>query len=251
MSCSAAPAWRRSRMPSWPAAASACCRIFRPRTEPRLVRVLPKVAVERELFISVHEDIQFMGRVRAVTRFPVRPVRTGHGLSQRLESVSGNCRKTRCSFLHTRFRCRDASWNRDKWRHSWIARRWTQPVLSPHPARAPPDGRAHHAGAGSHRAVPSRHTQAECDALVADNRRACFLAVSITLRRPAALSEAHSDELPSMRRQPAGATRADTANLQRAVGRRAPRRHSRRLRRQRGSELSLVLRRGLSANSAA
>jgi hypothetical protein len=25
--------------------------------------------VERELFVTVHEDIQFMGRVRALTRF--------------------------------------------------------------------------------------------------------------------------------------------------------------------------------------
>ena len=31
--------------------------------------VAAEVAVERELFVSVHEDIQFMGRVRAVTRF--------------------------------------------------------------------------------------------------------------------------------------------------------------------------------------
>jgi len=27
------------------------------------------IVVERELYISVHEDIQFMGRVRALTRF--------------------------------------------------------------------------------------------------------------------------------------------------------------------------------------
>jgi DNA-binding transcriptional LysR family regulator len=42
---------------------------FSSKTDARLIRVLPKVSVERELFISVHEDIQFMGRVRAVTRF--------------------------------------------------------------------------------------------------------------------------------------------------------------------------------------
>jgi DNA-binding transcriptional LysR family regulator len=42
---------------------------FSAKTDKRLVRVLPKTSVERELFISVHEDIQFLGRVRAVTRF--------------------------------------------------------------------------------------------------------------------------------------------------------------------------------------
>jgi DNA-binding transcriptional LysR family regulator len=42
---------------------------FSSKTDARLIRVLPKVSVERDLFISVHEDIQFMGRVRAVTRF--------------------------------------------------------------------------------------------------------------------------------------------------------------------------------------
>jgi DNA-binding transcriptional LysR family regulator len=43
---------------------------FSARKEPRLVPVLPReVRVERELFVSVHEDIQFMGRVRALTRF--------------------------------------------------------------------------------------------------------------------------------------------------------------------------------------
>ncbi len=32
--------------------------------------VLPdRVSVERELYVTVHEDIQFMGRVRALTRF--------------------------------------------------------------------------------------------------------------------------------------------------------------------------------------
>jgi DNA-binding transcriptional LysR family regulator len=42
---------------------------FSAKAEPRLVRVLPEVAVERELFVSVHEDIQFMGRIRALTKF--------------------------------------------------------------------------------------------------------------------------------------------------------------------------------------
>jgi DNA-binding transcriptional LysR family regulator len=42
---------------------------FSTKPERRLIRVLPEVSVERELFISVHEDIQFMGRVRAVTKF--------------------------------------------------------------------------------------------------------------------------------------------------------------------------------------
>jgi len=28
-----------------------------------------RVVVERELYVSVHDDIQFMGRVRALTRF--------------------------------------------------------------------------------------------------------------------------------------------------------------------------------------
>ena len=42
---------------------------FSAKTDARLIRVLPDVSVERELFISVHEDIQFMGRVRALTRF--------------------------------------------------------------------------------------------------------------------------------------------------------------------------------------
>jgi DNA-binding transcriptional LysR family regulator len=42
---------------------------FSAKTDSRLVRVLPGVTVERELFVSVHEDIQFMGRIRAVTRF--------------------------------------------------------------------------------------------------------------------------------------------------------------------------------------
>lgn len=44
--------------------------LFSARTDARLVPVLPdKVSVERDLFISVHEDIQFMGRIRALTRF--------------------------------------------------------------------------------------------------------------------------------------------------------------------------------------
>ena len=43
---------------------------FSAKKEPKLVPVLPdRVSVERELFISVHDDIQFMGRVQALTRF--------------------------------------------------------------------------------------------------------------------------------------------------------------------------------------
>lgn len=43
---------------------------FSARKDPRLVPVLQKeVRVERDLFVTVHEDIQFMGRVRALTRF--------------------------------------------------------------------------------------------------------------------------------------------------------------------------------------
>ena len=43
---------------------------FSAKREPRLMPVLPdRVIVERELYVSVHDDIQFMGRVRALTRF--------------------------------------------------------------------------------------------------------------------------------------------------------------------------------------
>jgi DNA-binding transcriptional LysR family regulator len=43
---------------------------FSAKKEPRLVPILPKeVRVERELYVTVHEDIQFMGRIRALTRF--------------------------------------------------------------------------------------------------------------------------------------------------------------------------------------
>lgn len=43
---------------------------FSAKTDPRLVPVLGDlVRVERELYVAVHEDIQFMGRVRALTRF--------------------------------------------------------------------------------------------------------------------------------------------------------------------------------------
>ena len=42
---------------------------FSAKADKRLTRVLPTVSAERELFVSVHEDIQFLGRVRAVTRF--------------------------------------------------------------------------------------------------------------------------------------------------------------------------------------
>ncbi|MDZ4840728.1 MAG: LysR family transcriptional regulator [Hyphomicrobium aestuarii] len=44
--------------------------LFSAKKDPRLVPVLQDtIVVERELYISVHEDIQFMGRVRALTRF--------------------------------------------------------------------------------------------------------------------------------------------------------------------------------------
>jgi DNA-binding transcriptional LysR family regulator len=43
---------------------------FSAKKDPRLVPVLPRdVHVARDLYVSVHEDIQFMGRVRALTRF--------------------------------------------------------------------------------------------------------------------------------------------------------------------------------------
>lgn len=43
---------------------------FSAKKDPRLIPVLPTaVAVDRDLYVSVHEDIQFMGRVRALTRF--------------------------------------------------------------------------------------------------------------------------------------------------------------------------------------
>ena len=43
---------------------------FSAKKDPRLVPVLQDViSVERDLFICVHEDIQFMGRVKALTRF--------------------------------------------------------------------------------------------------------------------------------------------------------------------------------------
>ena len=43
---------------------------FSAKKEPLLVPVLPdKVQVERDLYVTVHEDIQFLGRVRALTRY--------------------------------------------------------------------------------------------------------------------------------------------------------------------------------------
>ncbi len=43
---------------------------FSAKREPKLVSVLgDRVIVERELYISVHDDIQFMGRVQALMRF--------------------------------------------------------------------------------------------------------------------------------------------------------------------------------------
>jgi DNA-binding transcriptional LysR family regulator len=44
--------------------------LFSAKKDPRLLPILQSsVRVERELYVSVHEDIQFMGRVRALTRF--------------------------------------------------------------------------------------------------------------------------------------------------------------------------------------
>jgi len=43
---------------------------FSARRDPRLVQVLPDlVRVERDLYVSVHEDIEYVGRVRALTKF--------------------------------------------------------------------------------------------------------------------------------------------------------------------------------------
>ena len=43
---------------------------FSAKRDPRLVQVLPdEVTVERELFVCVHEDIEYISRVRALTRF--------------------------------------------------------------------------------------------------------------------------------------------------------------------------------------
>lgn len=44
--------------------------LFSAKTNPALVPVLPdEIVVRRELYLSVHEDIEHVGRVRAVTRF--------------------------------------------------------------------------------------------------------------------------------------------------------------------------------------
>jgi DNA-binding transcriptional LysR family regulator len=44
--------------------------LFSAKTNPRLVPVLAdEVVVKRDLYMSVHEDIEFIGRMRAVTRF--------------------------------------------------------------------------------------------------------------------------------------------------------------------------------------
>lgn len=42
---------------------------FSAKREPRLVRLLKDVVVTRALYISVHEDIEYMGRVRALSRY--------------------------------------------------------------------------------------------------------------------------------------------------------------------------------------
>lgn len=42
---------------------------FSASTDDRLIRVLPQVSAKREIFVSVHEDIQFMSRIRALTKF--------------------------------------------------------------------------------------------------------------------------------------------------------------------------------------
>jgi DNA-binding transcriptional LysR family regulator len=44
--------------------------LFSAKTNPTLVPVLSKdIVVRRELYLGVHEDIEYVGRVRAVTRF--------------------------------------------------------------------------------------------------------------------------------------------------------------------------------------
>jgi DNA-binding transcriptional LysR family regulator len=44
--------------------------LFSAKTNPKLVPVLAdEVVVKRDVYLSVHEDIEFMGRMRAVTRF--------------------------------------------------------------------------------------------------------------------------------------------------------------------------------------
>lgn len=43
---------------------------FSAKRDPRLIPVLPReVRVQRDLYISVHDDIEYLGRVRALTRF--------------------------------------------------------------------------------------------------------------------------------------------------------------------------------------
>ncbi|RXH35264.1 LysR family transcriptional regulator [Bradyrhizobium nanningense] len=42
---------------------------FSAKKDPRLVRIMKDVVVTRSLFVSVHEDIEYMGRVRALVRF--------------------------------------------------------------------------------------------------------------------------------------------------------------------------------------
>lgn len=44
--------------------------LFSAKTNPALIPVLPnEVVVRRDLYLGVHEDIEYVGRVRAVTRF--------------------------------------------------------------------------------------------------------------------------------------------------------------------------------------
>ena len=42
---------------------------FSAKKDQRLVRIMKDVIVARSLFISVHEDIEYMGRVRTLLRF--------------------------------------------------------------------------------------------------------------------------------------------------------------------------------------
>ncbi|SFN78278.1 DNA-binding transcriptional regulator, LysR family [Bradyrhizobium sp. Rc3b] len=42
---------------------------FSAKKDPRLVRIMKDVVVTRSLFVSVHEDIEYMGRVRTLLRF--------------------------------------------------------------------------------------------------------------------------------------------------------------------------------------
>jgi len=67
---------------------SACCHIFGQDRPAAYFGVGTRVRVERDLFITVHEDIQFHGRVRALTRFLF-------SLFEKDAAISTNCQRTR------------------------------------------------------------------------------------------------------------------------------------------------------------